>query len=547
VRLGVLLSKVIVVCCALVASGLAQQNAKSGPPDVVFYNGKIITVDPAFSIQQAFAIKGDQYVAVGTNAKVRVLAGKNTSMVDLKGAAVIPGLSDNHDHLYNSEKVMRGVDLVGATSTEEVLKRLRDAVAKSKPGETVFSSVGWRAPLTIKDLDQLSTQVPIVAIRGRRGQALLNTAALNKAGVTKDMQSYMGKPLPKDNKGELTGEPPAWPVGLYMLDKVVPLPTPEEEERMIEHGQQERNALGITSIRDLANWPPGSRAYARMWRQGRLTVRISMGVDLPDATDPAALLREQIVTPGFGDHWLRVDSAGEQPWPPPFPEQQYIAMTLEINRLGWRQAPHVQDNQVLELILQAYEAADRESSIRDKRWIVEHIPTVTADLMDRLAKMGVIVSTNMVGYADDYEASVQTLGREVAERQTPVRELLDHHIVVVTGSDYTGPTPESMTPNNPFIPLYYYVTRKTATGRVIGAQEKITRQEALRIATNDNAFATWEENVKGSIEPGKLADFVILSGDFMTVPEDEILKLHPLATYVGGRNVYSAPEARNRF
>jgi hypothetical protein len=120
-------------------------------------------------------------------------------------------------------------------------------------------------------------------------------------------------------------------------------------------------------------------------------------------------------------------------------------------------------------------------------------------------------------------------------------------LVVVIGSDYGGPNPETTTSNNPFIPLYYYVSRKTVNGRVLGPQEKIGRQEALRIATNNNAFATWEENVKGSIEPGKLADFVVLSADFMTIPEDEILQLHPMATYVGGRKVYSAPDARDAF
>ncbi len=533
--------------CGFFAANACAQQAINAPPDAIFYNGKIITVDSSFTIQQAFAVRGDQYLAVGNNAKIHALAGKNTRVVDLKGAAVIPGLSDNHDHLYNSEKVMRGIDLAGVTSTEEVLRRLRDGLAKAKPGETVFGSVGWRAPLTRKDLDQLSTDVPIVALRGRRGAALLNTAALKKAGIAKDMQSYMGKPVPKDNSGELTGELPDWPAGIYAMDKVVPPPTPEEEDRMIADGQKQRNGLGITSIRDLSNWPPGMRAFVRMWRQGRLTLRVSMGLDLPDASDPAGLLREQGVTPGFGDHWLRIDSAGEEPWPPNVPQAEYMSMILEINRLGWRHSPHVQNNEVLENILQAYEAADRESPIRDKRWVVEHIPTVTPALMERLAKLGVIVSTNMAGYASNYEAAVRTLGQEQAERQTPVREMLDHHLVVVIGSDYTGPNPETTTSNNPFIPLYYYVSRKTRDGRVLGPQEKISRQEALRIATNNNAFTTWEEKVKGSIEPGKLADFVILSGDFMTIPEDEILKLHPLATYVGGKKVYSAPDVKGAF
>src|SRR5207302_3027100 len=265
-----------------------------------FYNGKIVTVDTAFTIQQAFAVRGEQYIAVGTDAAIRTLAGANTRLVDLRGSAVIPGLTDNHDHLYNSAKVMRGIDLVGATSTAEVLRRLRDGLAKAKAGETVFGSVGWRAPLTRNDLDQISADVPIVALRGRRGAAVMNSAALKMAGIAKDMQSYVGKEILKDSSGELTGELPDYPAGLYAIDKAVPLPTPDEEEQWIAAGQKQRNALGITSIRDLSNWPHGMRAFVRMWRQGRLTVRVSMGLELA-GSDPTDLVRQQIVTPGFGD------------------------------------------------------------------------------------------------------------------------------------------------------------------------------------------------------------------------------------------------------
>src|SRR5258706_9518633 len=336
---------------------------------------------------------------VGPVSLDQPFAGENTRLVDLRGSTVSPGLSDNHDHLYNSEKVRRGIDLVGATSTPEVLRRLRDGLAKAKAGETVFGSVGWRAPLTKNDLDQISTDVAIVALRGRRGADVMNSAALKKAGIAKEMQSYMGKEIPKDNSGELTGELPDFPAGLYAIDKVVPVPTSDEEDQMIAAGQKQRNVLGIPSPRGLSNWPPGMRAFVRMWRQGRLTLRVSMGLELPDAGDPAGLVRQQGVTPGFGDHWLRIDSAGEQPNPPGgnATPQQYKALMLELNRLGWRHAPHVATNEALEAVLQAYEAADRESPIRDKRWVVEHIPNVTPPLMERLAKPGRIVSTHKAG------------------------------------------------------------------------------------------------------------------------------------------------------
>src|SRR5688572_26055943 len=135
----------LAIACLLAAAGALAQNVSSDPPDAIFYNGKIITVDSDFNIQQAFAVKGDVYVAVGTNARIRALAGTNTRLVDLQESAVIPGLADNHDHLYASEKMMRGITLVGATSTADVVKRLRDGMGKAGRGETVFGSTGWRA------------------------------------------------------------------------------------------------------------------------------------------------------------------------------------------------------------------------------------------------------------------------------------------------------------------------------------------------------------------------------------------------------------------
>jgi predicted amidohydrolase YtcJ len=288
----------LVLLSLLVAENSIAQQGINAPPDTIFFNGKIITVDSGFAIQQAFAVRAEQYVAVGTNAAIRALAGANTRLVDLKGSAIIPGLTDNHDHLYNSAKVMRGIDLVGAISTAEVVRRLRGGFAQARPGETVFGSVGWRAPLTRQDLDQISADVPIVALRARRGAAVMNSAALKKAEISKEMQSYMGKEIPKDGSGELTGETPDYPAGLHAVDKVVPLPTPDEEEKWIEAGQKQRNTLGITSTRDLSNWPAGMRAFVRMWRQGRLTIRVSMGLELAERSC------------GFGagadrDAWLR--------------------------------------------------------------------------------------------------------------------------------------------------------------------------------------------------------------------------------------------------
>jgi predicted amidohydrolase YtcJ len=258
------------------------------------------------------------------------------------------------------------------------------------------------------------------------------------------------------------------------------------------------------------------------------------------------------VFPGFGDHWLRLDSIGEEPYAPKTPLRQFTEIAIAVNRLGWRFAPHVNGgvagairgtftaDEVLESTLAAYEAADRDRSIKDRRWVMEHIPFATPAQLDRLAKLGVIVSLQAQGYNGGYEAAVKAYGKERAERQTPIRDMLDRHMVVCAGSDFGGPLPGDPHPNNPFKFFYYYVTRKTVDGMELGPQEKISRAEALRLFTVNSAYTTFEEKVKGSIEAGKLADFVVLSQDLMTVPEDKILETRALTTYVGGHKVFAA-------
>ena len=233
--------------------------------------------------------------------------------------------------------------------------------------------------------------------------------------------------------------------------------------------------------------------------------------------------------------------------PTPIPDTPFLESVVLLNRYGWRPAPHLCDRgcgrpgeyESLDLALDAYEAADKERSIRDKRWVLEHIPTVQPNQMDRMARLGVVVSAQFQPFkwrTAEYDRMVRTMGKpELAERQVPMRELLDHHVIVGTGSDSHNLGQS----DNPFVPIYFYVTRKTEDGRQLDPKQKITRQEALRVSTINNAYLTFEENVKGSIEAGKLADFVILSEDITSVPEDKILSIHPVGTYVGGRQVFS--------
>lgn len=539
------------------AAGCSQQS--SAVPDEIFYNGKVVTVDASFGIQEAFAVQGENFLAVGSNADVQALAGPATRRTDLRGHTVIPGLMDNHNHQYHATIVfMRGADLREVPSLAELLNRIREEAAGTPSGEVVYGSMGWNPddfpegrPPTRQDLDEAAPNHPVVIYQAR-GLAHLNSAALQRIGLTRDRNVIGRATALQDASGELTGALDGSPSAVMNPTADISPPTLEETKEAILEIQRRQHAVGLTSIRDLQIRPDAMRAYFDLWREGRLTVRVSMGLELnPEEVDELeSRLPEWGVGAGFGDHWLRLDGIAEfnpgndnfrePPLTPSgedgtqyrVPADKYRQAILLMNRMGWRPAPHINSDGALDQVLDAYEAADRERSIRDRRWIVEHIPLVHPDQMERMRQLGVMVSAQIHPYRGA-ENLLQRLGRERAERAVPMREMLDHGLIVSTGSDWPGLL------HNPFINLYFYVTRDTLPLGPFGVEQRISRSEALRVATLNNAYLTFEEEIKGSIETGKLADFLILSADFLTIPEDQIPAIRPLATYVGGRKVFS--------
>lgn len=555
-------SFVVVVWFSIAISSLLGQQEAALAPDQIFYNGKIAAVDSSNSIQEAFAVKGDRFLAVGRNAAIRALGGPQTRLVDLRGHTVIPGLQDNHIHPFRYVgTVLRGVDLSGVKSLAEMSDRIRKAAATGRPGQTIYATGNWseadvaekRGP-TRQELDRLVSDRPVVVLQ-RLDNAYLNTVALHAARIDRNTKPLRGEPMsiPKDANGEPTGAIVGRGPILPVISRLVP---GEDLQELLLKAHQELNSRGFTSIREPNLTPEIMRLYWGLWREGRLTLRISMGRDLgPGEADDI----EEIVGPlgagvGFGNDWLRYDSLGEfsvdggereqETSTVRTPDGQTVSVTANItaekfrqavitmNRYGWRPAPHVNGDRPLDLVLDGYEAADREKSIRDMRWVVEHATMIRTDQMDRFARLGVVISAQFQPYRGG-ENLIQTLGRERAERTVPMREMLDRGLIVTAGSDW-GPG----STNNPFIPFYFHVTRQTEKGTVLGAAQKISRTEALRLSTINNAYQTFEEKVKGSIEPGKLADFLILSQDILTVPEELIRSTQPLATYVGGQKVF---------
>jgi predicted amidohydrolase YtcJ len=545
------------VAAALVVASCAT-GVPPAPADLVFVNANVITVDAGFTSAQAVAVRDGRFVAVGSNDAVRAYAGPSTRVVDARGRTMTPGLADGHLHNAGGGP---GVDLSRTRSLDELLARVAERARTSNPGDLVVSNPDWHEaqlkeqtlPLR-RDLDRVAPDNPVVLVRGGH-EFILNSAALSKWSIDRDTPSPAGGEISRYPDGELNGE---------LVDNarsLVKFP-PAAQMRVDALAAQLRrlNEAGLTSIRVPGN--PNSLAEWQLWQQlkarGGLTMRVSYNFRIYDFTDVERVkktVESWGVHQGDGDEWLRVDGVKtlidggfeggwmREPYAEPYgrngtyrginvvPAAKYIPAVIELNRMGWRVTTHAVGDAAIDMVLDAYEAADRDRSIVGKHWVIEHAFIARPDHFPRMKKLGLDLSVQDHLYLAG-PSLVKYWGRERAERVTPVREMLDQGFLVAGGTD------SPVVPYPPLWAFYHFVTRGTISDGVLGADQRISRREALQLLTINNARLTGEEKIKGSIEPGKLADFVLLSDDPLRAPDSGLEKIEVLATVVGGRVVY---------
>jgi len=546
---------------ALVTMAGSSLQGQTPAPDIILINAKIYTVDPSFSTAEAVAITDGKFTSVGTGAQIRKLAGSRTRIIDLGGKCAIPGFADNHLHSAGGGP---GVDLSRARSLDEALKLIAARVKQAKPGEVVTTNSDWheaqlreqRLPYR-KDLDQIAPKTPVVVVRGGH-EYILNSAALSKWSITKQTPQPAGGRISRDEQGELNGE---------LMDRakaLVTLPEPEPysiESLTAEH--RKLNAAGLTSIRYPGTSVEQYRLLQDMRRRGLLTVRVNLLLRPParNAAQMQTLLAASRVKPEEGDEWLRiggvklaVDGGFEggwmtEPYERPYDEggtyygvntmkqADFTEIVKEVNREGWRLATHAVGDAAIEEVLTAYEAANGEKSIIGRRWTVEHGFLPREEQFARMKKLDLVISAQDHLYLAA-PSLVKMWGLRRAAWVTPVRAYLDHGLMVSAGTD------SPVVPYPPLWVFYHFVTRDTISGGVMGPDQKITRQEALRLETINNAYTTFEEKIKGSIEPGKVADLVVLPEDLLTAPAKAIESMKVLMTMVGGKIVYQRQDFR---
>jgi predicted amidohydrolase YtcJ len=526
--------------------------------DLVLYNGRVITVDRTFSSAEAVAIAGDRVVAVGTSASVRARAGASARQIDLGGRAVVPGLMDNHLHGAGGGP---GVDLSRARSLDDVYSAIRARVGVTAAGDVIVSNSDWheaqlreqRLPLR-DDLDRVAPAHPVVLVRGGH-EYIVNSAALRRWAIDERTAQPEGGRLTRYPDGRLNGELVDTARALVKL----PAPAPRSREQQMAARAADYKTLhaaGLTTVRHPGVSVNDYRLLQDMQRKGLLTMRVN--ALLRPAGDAAAVARaldETGLRQGEGDAWLRVggiklavDGGFEgglmrEPYEEPWGEgstfrglqtverERFVGVVRLLNQRGWRVATHAVGDAAMDLVLDAYERANAEKSLADRRWSIEHAFIGRPDHLPRLKRLGLAMAVQNHLYLAG-PSLVRYWGAARAALTTPVRTYLDAGLPVSSWTD------APVVPYPPLWTIYHFVTRDTISGGVLGADQRITREEALRMATMGNAWLMLEEDSKGSIEVGKLADMVVLSDDPLTCPEPRLRDATVLLTIVGGRVVH---------
>ena len=539
----------------------AEPPGAIGPesPDLILINGRVLTQDATLPRAEAFAIKNSRFVAVGSTADVRNLATANTPVIDAAGATVLPGFIDCHCHpsgvteLYDVDANLRSV--------RAIQDALRKKVSQTAPGFWVdaymFDDTKLTdGPLTRAHLDAVSTNHPI-GVHHRGGHtSWYNTKAFELAGVTKNTPDPRGGRYFREPNGELNGH--VAELATDVIERVGKRETftPEQERERARLGMQHISRLlaatGLTSVHDASAGPQSVRAYEDARAAGELRHRAYMMLWGAGPGNAYAKLRDAGVYTGFGDEWIRVGgvkraadgSASERTMRMSTPyvgtndygiltmSQQEIDEAVEdAHRHNWQIGIHANGDVTIDMVLKAYENALQKWPHPDRRHRIEHCTLVNPGLLARIKATGTI-PTPFWTYVYYHGEKWANYGEEKTRWMFAHRSFLDYGINVVGASDY-GPGPFE-----PLMAIQSMVTRTDYRGRVWGPNQRVSVDDAIRIATANGARASYEENLKGTISAGKLADFVMLEKDPHDVDPGTIKDIKVVRTVAGGRTTF---------
>jgi predicted amidohydrolase YtcJ len=541
----------------------AKTQSSNDSADLILTNGKFAGPNGTFA--KAVAIKGGKFIAVGSGDEVSGFRGTQTKVIDVAGRTVIPGLNDSHLHLirgglsYNLELRWDGVP-----SLADAMRMLKEQAERTPPGQWVRVIGGWgefqfaeRRMPTLDEINAVAPNVPVFVLH-LYDRAIINQAAVKVLGYTRDTPEPPAGKIERDKAGNPTGLLLAAPNAAILYGSIAAAPKLplEHQYNSSRHFMREMNRLGITSVIDAGGgfqrYPEDYTVMTELHRRGEMTVRIAYNLFTQhpkgeladfDAWTKSVKYRQ-------GDDMYRINGAGEmltfsaadfedflQPRPD-LPPNLETELTDVVRLLAERRFPfrlHATYDESIGRFLNVFEAVNREVPFNGLRWFFDHAETVTDKNLERIKALGGgIAVQHRMAFQGEY--FIDRYGADAVKHSPPVRKMLDLGIPVGAGTDGTR-----VASYNPFVSLFWLVSGKTVGGTAMyGDENRLSRDEALRRYTVGSAWFSGDEDAKGNIAVGQLADLAVLTADYFTVPEDEIKRLESVLTVVDGKVVYAA-------
>lgn len=541
---------------------LPVPGSPSSRADLVVLNAHIVTMDPQHPVAEAVAIQGERFVWAGSTSEARQRFSTQSRIVDLQGATVLPGIIDAHTHLMELGKSLVRLNLKDVVTPEEAVERVRERAKSTAAGEWIlgwgWDEGKWAAHYPDNHaLSEATPNNPVYLVGLHTFAAWANKKAFQLAGV--------GKDTPDPDKGKIVrDEKSGEPTGILLnsaqklVERHIPPMTQPQVEEAIELAARECVRNGLTSVHEAKVTPVMVNAFRALVRENRLPLRVYTMLDGSDRTLVAEWLqRGPEIDPNhrltirafklFADGALGSRGAALlEPYSDApqtrgtitTPEPEIYELARNSLAHGFQLCTHAIGDAANRMVLDAYEHALKDvPRARDPRLRIEHAQVLSPEDIPRFAKLGIIPSMQPVHATSDMGWAEQRLGPERVKGAYAWRSVLNTGVHLPLSSDFPGET------LNPFYGVYAAITRQDPQGNPPGGwfpEQRLTLQEALRGYTIEAAYAEFEEKYKGSIEPGKLADFVVISKDLTKVEAKEILGIQVLKTFVGGKVIYDA-------
>jgi predicted amidohydrolase YtcJ len=549
-------------------------------PTHIFHHGKILTVDSQFHVVEAMAIRDGRILATGTNSEIARLATSGTQQIDLGGKTVLPGLMDSHVHAPDASMYEFEQPVPDMQSIDDVLAYFRERAAKAPPAQWLTLSQVFITRLreqrypTRAELDSVAPKNPVAFRTGP--DASLNSLALQMSGIDANFVVPQGKPcrVEREAGGAPTGI--LRNCGDYIKSESTgPKPTQADRLRRLRELLADYNSVGFTSIVDANASQQGLELYRTLLSQNALTCRTYMayGVDAQQPIDKVEAAIRQAAASPLHQHndmlWLRgikvfldggmlTGSAYmREPWgvskiysieDPKYRGVRFIeaeklyrmAKTALANDLQF--TAHSQGDAAVDAMVETYERINRDDfPVREKRPSITHASFMSREAIDKMKALGIVANLQPAWLYLDGNTLRQHFGADRLTYFHPYKTLFEQGVTVGGGSDHMQKigSLRSINPYNPFLAMWTTIVRQPrGASEPLHPEQSLTREQAIRFYTINNAFLTFEEAHKGSIEPGKLADFIILDRDIMTCPVNDIKDIKVEATYLGGSKVY---------